>query len=544
MAITGTNFWTEFLTILEGGTLTSKPSYYLPQGGEGIDGNFAQSGEWANVIEQVFARTAADSPERARLVDLLAAADFWAPTDDLDFWKTQEINSLDVQDLAAAAETRFPVMFGINDEPALIGGVPNPEVDVGGGVTVAPGAQPEEGVAEEGVGGAGGDPDTRLTILTSKEMKWYFDRASGKWYVEYGLPNSDRNLVFEAEPDQLDALFGSGMRPTDFEFTSLRELTQREGSTFAGNIAEMEGTGTFESEVDRVITFALDEGRLPEWAAKDGIALDIIYTAQSEGKSTQWVIEQLSKTQGFKERFPQIATFQSDNNLTLIEAISGFLEMEAGVNQALKATGQDGSADPAMIGSLLAAGHSLKTIQDTVSGFMRMELFAPALDAFNQILTQQGFSPITEIQDMLDFVTGRSSSAIYDLYEASAIQEAAVGAGLGDVFSAQDAIDLAYATNQTLGTATQGMQKAAELLLRLRHEVNVGMFGLDHEELIDISLGQTPRSGRSQADILESVNRAVLSAQGTLAKKVQPFTAFGESGTPQAASLRSLRQQS
>ena len=422
--------------------------------------------------------------------------------------------------------------------------LPGAVVDVGGGVDTKKGVPKEENIAEEGVGGKGPDEDTQLTILTGKEMKWFFDPSTGKWYVEYGLPGTDRSVIFEADPDQMDALFGTGQRPVDFERKTLKELTQRPLTTFAGNVSQMSGTGTFEGEVERVIALALDEGVLPEWALKDGEAMGIIFVAQSENKSDDWVLNQLSKTKGFKERFPEIGKFKDDNNLTLVEAITGFLEMEAGVNQALKATGQEGSADPATIGALLAAGHSLKTLQDTITGFARLEKFAPAMDAFNKVLAAHGLAPIVSIQDMLDFVSGKASSEIYDLYEASSITEAAIAAGLGDVFSVEDAIDLANATDQTLQSATQGMQKAAELLLRLRHEVNVGKFGLDHEELLDISLGQTPRSGRPASEILESINRAVAAAQGRLQKRATPFRSFSSEGQPQAASLRGLRQES
>ncbi|NIP34151.1 MAG: hypothetical protein GWN18_04395, partial [Thermoplasmata archaeon] len=78
------------------------------------------------------------------------------------------------------------------------------------------GARPEEDQAEEGVGGEGPDEETALTILTSEEMEWFFDPSSGKWYVSYGLPGSDRALVFEADPDQMDSLFGEDMRPTNY----------------------------------------------------------------------------------------------------------------------------------------------------------------------------------------------------------------------------------------------------------------------------------------------------------------------------------------
>ena len=402
----------------------------------------------------------------------------------------------------------------------------------------------EEELEKRGVGGEGQDPETALTILTSEEMKWFFDRQTGKWYVEYGLPNSNRNVIFEAEPDQMDALFGAGNRPTEYRNKTLTELTSRDTSTFAGNIAEMEGTGTFEGEVNRVTALALDNDQLPEWAAADGVAMDIIFIAQSEGKSTEWTVNQLSKTKSFKARFPGIEKFMGDNNMTMMEAVGGFMEYEAGVNRALAASGSNFDADPQMVGSLLAAGHSITVINDTVAGFARMKAYGPALDAFNLVLQAQGLDTITDIQGMFDFVTGSASVEVYDLYEASSIAEAAVGAGLGEIFTAEDALAAADAGSHDITSATQAMQKASELLLRLRHEVDVNKFGLDHEELIDISLGQTPRSGRAQSEIQESINRAVLSAQGTLQAKAKPHTSFSQLGTPQAASLRGLRQES
>lgn len=521
-------FWQEILNLVEPGG-TSDASYYS----EGR----AQAGEWGNIISVAFERTTPNSPERQQFVDLLEGVGFWQPTDDRNYWVgLNQDASADIATLASAAETRLP---GIGDAPAGGG-----EREAGGDVTVAPGAPAEEGQAEEGVGAGGTDPETQLTILTGKEMKWYFDSNSGKWYVEYGLPNSDRNMIFEATPEQMDNLFGANYRPTDYDTASLRNLTARSGSTFGGNVAEMEGTGTFEAEVVRVQTLALDEGRLPDWAAESGTAMDIIYTAQAEGKSTDWTLQQLSNTPEFKVRFPGIDNLIKDGNLSLAEGITGFLEYEAGVNAARKASGLGGTSSPEQVGNLLTAGHSLTVINSTVQGYNRMAKFAPAMEAFNQVLAANGQAEIASIDEMLAFVSGRSSAEIYDLYEASSIQEAAVGAGLGDVFSVQDAIQASYASNQTLETATAGMQKAAEMMLRMRHEIDINQFDLTSEELIDINLGQAPRSGRSQAEIHESINRAVLSATGELKKRTQPFVAFGSGGTPEAASLRAARQQS
>ena len=236
--------------------------------------------------------------------------------------------------------------------------------------------------------------------------------------------------------------------------------------------------------------------------------------------------------------------FKGEGNLTTIEAIAGFLEYETGVKQALKAMGQEAIVTPELIGQLLTGGHSLTTIKDTVRGFRRLQKFEFAMNAFNEVLQGLGEDPITDIQDMLDFVSGKASQDIYDLYEASSIQEAALSAGLGDVFSVEDSIAFAQSGNFNLESATAGMRKASELLLRLRHEVDVGKFGLSHEELIDISLGQAPRSGRPESEVLDSVNRAVLSAQGQLRRRARPQQTFSAGGALQTTSLRGLRQES
>lgn len=413
----------------------------------------------------------------------------------------------------------------------------------GATATGDPGLPTSPGTVDEEPGG-GGIGTGGLTILTGKEMEWFFDPSTGKWMVAYGLPGSSRKIIFEATTEDMDALFGEGMRPTEYEEVSTRDLLAREGVTWAGSIREMEGTGTLEGEMERLIALALDEGKLPDWATDSAEILDILFIAQSEGKSSEWTLEQISGTEEFKQRFPGLEEMRKSGNMNLSEAVAGYLEYEAGVNAAMKAAGLDQEATPELIGDLINAGHSLTVINTTVTGYNRMKKYAPALEAFNAVLESMGMEAITDINDMLDFVAGRSSQEVYDIYEASSIHEAAVAAGLGHLFSVEDAIETAYATNQTLESATLGMAKAAEMLLRMRHEVNVGQFDLEENELIDVSLGMTPRSGRTLAEINESINRAVASARGSLQNRAKSFKSFGAAGTPQAASLRAARQES
>jgi len=418
--------------------------------------------------------------------------------------------------------------------------------DAGGGTTTTKGTPAEESVAETGIGGGGPDPDTQLTILTGDEMKWYFDKSSGKWYVEYGLPNSDRTVVFEATPEEMDSLFGTGMRPSQYDDSfTLTSLVTQPNVTFAGSIVEMSGTGSFESEVARVTALGLDGGLLPDWAANDPQVMDIIYVAQAENKSTDWIINQMSQLDSFKARFPGIDLIQQEGNLTLAEGVDAFLEYEAGLRATLKSVGNETEVTPDLVSGLITAGHSLTVVQDTVRMMDRATKYAPALEAFNAVLQSQGFAPLSTLAEVLEFVSGQASSDLYDLYEASTFAEAAGAAGLTAQFSADDAMTAAMATagSVTLDSAMKGMQQAANALLRLRHEVDMGKYGLNADDLIDLSLGMAPRSGAELSQINEMMNRAVGEAKGN-ANTLKPFYGYDEKGAAKLGSFGGSRKQS
>lgn len=421
-----------------------------------------------------------------------------------------------------------------------------------GGGTTGGGGAATSSTTGTGGGGSGGIPTTpsnapvpRLRILDGRNRQFY--RDGDKWYVTYGLA-SGRNLIFEATEEEMTNLYGSWRPPA--QSATLKSLTQREGYTYAGSIDEVSFTGDspqwLEDEVQRVTTLALDEGILPEWARQDQAALDILYIAQSEGKSNDWVLQQLSSLDSFKERFPGLQNIQDLLGGDLATSIDSWLEFEQGINQALAAYGKSEQAvTPALVGELLAGGHSLTTIQTTIATFDRMEKFAPAFNAFNSVLAASGLDQMTTLDDMFQFAAGMAPSEMYDIYEASSIAEAMEVAGLGDLFTAEDAIQIGLETEQTLESATQAARKSAEMLLRLRHEVNVGDFGLDHEELIDISFGRAPRSGRNEAEVMDNINRAVTTAKAHIeTKRADPFKSFAATGTIRSASLGNLRQTS
>ncbi|NIT79502.1 MAG: hypothetical protein GWN58_41105, partial [Anaerolineae bacterium] len=257
----------------------------------------------------------------------------------------------------------------------------------------------------------------------------------------------------------------TNVRPWAYEGGTLEGQLARDEVLFAGNIGLVEGEGSFDDAVIRVTALALDNGSLPAWAAEDGAAMDLLYLAQSQGKSNEWLMDQLIKLPSFRARFPGLEKFKTQEGLSTEDAVTAFLEYESGVKKALDMYGFNGDAmHPTMVSALIDNNYNLEAITDAVKTFKRMNDFQPAMEAFNQVLIAKGINPLTSQADLFQFMKGESPVEYYEAYEASSIQEAANVAGLGDVFTAQDAISAALQGDFTLQSASEGMVGASRLL--------------------------------------------------------------------------------
>ena len=482
--------------------------------------NQAQSGEWANIIEQAFARTAAGSPERAQFVGLLSDAGFFKASDNLNFWinDASPENAADVTDLANAAESRMPALLG------------------GSGIETSQGTENEE-INQKGVG-------TTTTILTSNSMEWFFDKESGKWSVSYKLPNSDRRVFYQATGAEMDAIFGDGQRPTNYSTATFEELAQREGYTFAGPIGEVEGKGSFEQEVKDTVSRALDEGHLPAWAQADPKITDLLYIKVAEDKSDEWLIDQIAKLDSFKARFPGLEAFTS-LGLSNTDAVTAFLEFEEGVKRQTTAQGGDAATvTPDLIGGLISKGHSLEDVTQAFQMADTLSKNTGAFDAFNDILEARGMAPL-DASMQLDFLEGVAPKELYELWEETSLLRSANEAGLG--LTTAQAIALAARTEglTSYEAASESLALAAQNILRYRSELDLGRYGLTSEDLIDMSLGLTPSSGMSHADVARNIEKMIGSARANRERmRANPFKSFDDSGVQQNASLGRARQES
>lgn len=429
----------------------------------------------------------------------------------------------------------------------------NPDLIHPGDMVTLPGdepadAAPDEGAAEDGAegpeGGAGEDAGLSLEILHSESMRWFRDKKSGLFYVEYQLPGGGSSALFEAEPEQIEALFGT-LRPPEFQDFDFNRRVGRPNVHFAGNVAEVEGSGEWEVEVERVLTLALDQRDLPQWIKDDPKALDALWVAVTEERTDDWFFDQISGLPSFRKRYPGVKALE-ERGLTVPQAIKAHTEFEFKARSLHAAAGLSPEAvTPEIVGNLLTNGYSINDVQESYSVWKRLNDHAPALEAFNQVLQASGQKPLTGT-DLYKFLQGNAPQEIYDLYEASSITEAAEAAGLGGLFEADDALSLALETNRdlTLDEAFKGMQQAASQALRFRHELNLGQFGLDVDELIDVSFGRAPRSGRTASEVGQVLARITQQAEGFLGEKAAPFFGFTPSGRPQARSFGELRQES
>jgi len=426
----------------------------------------------------------------------------------------------------STANPTAPTQAPVNTSSAT----PKPNPSGGSSVTAAP-------AGSAAVAAAAAETPS-LSILTGNNMQWFRD-AAGTYYVAYKLPNSDRFAFFEATPQQMDALFGLGARPGSTAINDLKDLTARSGFYFSGNIGEVAGTGSFENAVNRSVALALD-GDMPAWMKDSSEIWDVLYVAEAEGKSDDWVLGQIRNTNAFQQRFIGIEHFEK-LGLSLGDAVGAYTEYESKLKQvSLRYTGFPDIVTPSVVGDLAARGHSIEDVNFVFDIFDRMDQNAASFENFNEILASQGMQPLG-LQEQFSFLAGQAPPELYKVWEQNSILTAAEQAQIKG-FGVAEALQVARNTPGLTSEAQafEGMSQAAKYILQFRRELNLGR--LEQDDLIDLSLGSAPRSGRSQAELSQEMTRIVREAEAYVQNKVRPYIQFSKTGRPRAASLGELNK--
>lgn len=384
-----------------------------------------------------------------------------------------------------------------------------------------------------------GDDDIRLL---GGQSKWYVTE-DGQYFIAYKIPGTNHWSYFEASEQELEQIFGEGILPDAEEIKSERTLANNRRFHYGGTVAEVSGDGNFQAEAEGAMARALRSGRLPDWAQENDEIIALVFLSEEEEWSDDKLMEEISKTRAFKKRFKGIEELYSEG-LSVAEAVSAYRDYENQLNALYKRHDLDKVVKPGDVGRLIEKGHSIDDVTFIYEKFKQMQDNQHTFRAFNNILQQRNMKPLKK-QDQMKFLMGEAPAELYDIWEETAILDAARQAGIGNYLSAAEAVRLAERTAgvRTDTNINRAMQEAAALALRFRASIDVGRYGLNADDIIDMSMGLAPRSGVSGAELQSKMQKIAKEAEKFLRQQATPYIGFTESGVPGARSFGESRQE-
>lgn len=532
MAISGTDFWTQFLAILEEGTgSTSNPAYYLPHEGDGIDGATAQEGEWANVITKTFERTAAGSQERSDLIDLLSEAGFFQPTDDLSFWKDQASaeNALDVKDLADAAEERFPDMFqadaggpGAGTSPSATGASTNPD-----GSTNTPGIM-SGGVLTK-INRPGEDP---------------------LWGYTYTVNGVQHVYTFDSFGAMQNILGDNAVTSGTYGFMQLDWDSVNDGDTWLlGDAGAFAGqAGSYATYFDDIMNEAALEagvrnpGKLGEYLS-DPAVQRIMAEGEAGGWSGARIQAEIRNTNYYQNvLYPGINKIMATGTSTPEQ---DWKRYSNSVERSLDLLGYQRDADGTFgsaVGEMLESGIQSDTFNQFAPTFVRAEQSQDFAGVLNQ-WTQNELGKDIAFEDWFDVLEGTAEQDLMGVVEKATIQYQAERADTQ--LSASQISRLAGLTDLSEAQMTVAFSNAEQALLSVGAN-DLARYGLTESALVNSAFGietdeGDPLSTDGSAFTATEVQRRAAKAARELGirddNKASFFVGFTPDGRPQRQGL-------
>jgi hypothetical protein len=139
------------------------------------------------------------------------------------------------------------------------------------------------------------------------------------------------------------------------------------------------------------------------------------------------------------------------------------------------------------IGRLIANDVSAEEFSFRVDAAKQIKANPDVFDSFNDLLEANGQKRLKTSEQIFDFLTGRSNSRVYDIYERSSIRGAAEAAGLS--LTRAQARRLGESTADVTGfeTALERFARVADDLTTSRQELR--SFGIGEDDLIAMEFG-------------------------------------------------------
>lgn len=331
-----------------------------------------------------------------------------------------------------------------------------------------------------------------------------------------------------------------------------------------GNIDEMLGqTEDFGTQMRASLrTYGMES--IPDWIRNDTKALTIAMTGALEDWSQGRILNELSGTVGFKERFPAWDWAMSQNGGDTTAAMTFYTQSENRLTKILQTyRGPQADLSPAYLGEImqlgwtaeavapiLAAEQSLKADPAILEDLNRMliasgqqalgSVGAIALIAAGQMAPEQAKAMLGEV-DFTQLLGGNNPSDVFDIINdamtLSALEDQGfVGLDIGFVRALR---------NETGGMLTSESvknfaQTAAINVLRFGREIDRSRYGLTEESLIAAVAGRPDPQGRSSAQIAEIMNRVVRERQAASGGFESYTSGISRAGSLQLKGLQGL----
>lgn len=328
------------------------------------------------------------------------------------------------------------------------------------------------------------------------------------YFVEYTLPGGNK-IYYYADRKDLDTLqgIGAGKEPPIVATVSYNDFKQ--GRISGGSISDVVGTDEhYSTRVERTLMAPTGDLLLPTWANDDPEIKDLFYIAVAENWSDTKFLREMAKKNSFKERFPAFQDMLSLTGGNHQQALVNYQEYETRVRELNNRYGESADAQ-ALAAEAIKNGFTLDDLSATYDIFERAEKNSSALLAFQKVINAEGLGfDVTSPQGIVQFFKGTAPTEIYDLYEASSITEQASKLQLDDL-SVDEALEIArntpgQLTNQQVSSA---LQSAAQTLLRYREYVDLGSYGLDADQIINLSLGYREPGGMTETELATALSR-------------------------------------
>ena len=342
--------------------------------------------------------------------------------------------------------------------------------------------------------------------------QWYkvtgYPGLEAAYFIEYVLPGGNK-IYYYATREDLDQLEGIGPGQEPQFVGTVPWDSFKQGRFSGGNVGDVIGTDEhYSTRVEREFMSPTGDLLLPEWANSDPAIKDLFYIGSAEGWSDDRFLREMSKKDSFKQRYPAFQEMLSLTGGDHPEALANIQEYEYEVRQLNNRYGEE-TDSVALTTAAIQKGYSIEDLKQTYDIFERAEKNASTLIAFQNVINAEGLGfDVTSPQGIVDFFKGSAPTEIYDLYEATSISEQASKLDLTDL-SVDEALEIA---RNTPGQLTQqqvsgALQAAAQTVAKYREYIDLGSYGLDADQIINLSLGYREPGGMTEIELTTAISR-------------------------------------